>query len=142
MDRNSEHRPAAAPPTLREAIDSFNRGDYFAASEQFEALSYEAEESLKEVVGALHRIAAGLHLRFARGGRQSAINLLSQAMMALDELRPSCAGIDVERLCNELAAYTDEIRTSPSEYEAGALRHKARLFIERRRAPKVVLIGT
>jgi len=141
MERNSEYPPAATP-TLGEAIESFNRGDYFAASEQFEILGHGAQESLKEVVAALHRIAAGLHLRFARGGRQATINLLSQAMMALDELRPSYAGIDVERLCSELAAYTDEIRASPSEYDAGAIRHKARLFIERRRAPKIVLVET
>ena len=47
--------------------------------------------------------------------------------------------IVLERLYNELAAYTDEIRSSPGEYQAGALRHKARLFVERRRAPKIML---
>jgi predicted metal-dependent hydrolase len=141
MQRNPQPS-AAPPPTLREAIDSFNRGDYFAASEQLEMLGYDAAQPLKDVIGALHRVAVGLHLRFSRGGRQATINLLSQAMMALEELRPSRAGIDIERLCNELAAYTDEIRASQRQYEAGALRHKARLFIERRRAPKIVLIET
>ncbi len=141
MTPNSADSAAALPPALKQAIAAFNRGDYFAASEQFEAVDHEAAEPLKDVVGALHRIAAGLHLRFARGGRQATINLLSQAMMSLDELRPSQAGIDLERLYNELAAYTDEIRASPSEHDAGALRHKARLFIERRRAPKIVVLG-
>ena len=51
------------------------------------------------------------------------------------------AGIDLDRLYNELAAYTDEIRASPSEHDAGALRHRARLFIERRRAPKIIFVG-
>lgn len=139
MARSSEHPPAVLPPALRQAIETFNRGDYFAASEQFENVGNGATESLKEMTGALHRVAAALHLRFARGGRQAAINLLSHAMMSLDELRPSHAGIDVERLYNELAAYTDEIRSSPREYEAGALRHRARLFVERRRAPKIIL---
>jgi predicted metal-dependent hydrolase len=140
MARDSEHPPAALPPALKDAIETFNRGDYFAASEQFESFSHAAEQPLTELVGALHRVAAGLHLRFSRGGRQAAINLLSHAMLSLDELRPSHAGIDVERLYNELAAFTDEIRASPSEYDAGALRHKARLFVERRRAPKIVLL--
>jgi predicted metal-dependent hydrolase len=134
-------KTAALPPALKEAIAAFNRGDYFSASEQFENAGRDLAEPLKDVVGALHRIAAGLHLRFARGGRQAAINLLSHAMMALDELRPLHAGIDVERLYNELSALTDEIRASPSEYQAGALRHRTRLFVERRRAPKIILVG-
>ncbi len=129
------------PPALKEAIATFNRGDYFAASEQFENAGRDAGESLRDVVGALHRIAAGLHLRFARGGRQAAINLLSHAMMSLEELRPVHAGIDVERLYNEVSALTDEIRASPSQYQAGALRHRTRLFVERRRAPKINLVG-
>ncbi len=141
MARDSEPSPEAISPQLKEAIRSFNRGDYFAASEQFEAVGHDAEEPLKDVIGALHRVAAGLHLRFARGGRQSTINLLSQAMMALDELRPARAGIDLERLYNELAAFTDDVRASPRELEAGALKYKARLFLERRRAPKIIMLG-
>jgi predicted metal-dependent hydrolase len=141
MARDSADSAAVMPTALKQAIATFNRGDYFAASEQFEMAGQEVAEPLKEVVGALHRIAAGLHLRFARGGRQATINLLSQAMMSLDELRPIHAGIDLERLYNELTAYTDEIRASPTEHAAGALRHRARLFIERRRAPKIVMLG-
>jgi hypothetical protein len=138
---DSEHLDSTLPPELRTAIRTFNRGDYFAASEQLETVVNGADESIKDVVGALHRIAAGLHLRFARGGRQSSINLLSQAMMALDELRPAHAGIDTERLYNELSAFTDELRASPREHDAGPLKHRARLFIERRRAPKINLLG-
>jgi predicted metal-dependent hydrolase len=141
MAHNSEHSREPVPPELNEAIRSFNRGDYFAASEQFETVGNEAAEPLKDVVGALHRVAAGLHLRFARGGRQSTINLLSQAMMALDEMRPTRAGIDLERLYNEVAAFTDDVRASPREHEAGALKHRARLFLERRRAPRIILLG-
>jgi hypothetical protein len=138
---HSEHPNEPLPPELRAAIQTFNRGDYFAASEQFETVVNGADESIKEVVAALHRIAAGLHLRLARGGRQSAINLFSQAMMSLDELRPSHAGIDTERLYNELSAFTDELRASPREHDAGPLKHRARLFLERRRAPKINLLG-
>jgi hypothetical protein len=140
MAQTSEHSPGVIPQELKEAIGSFNRGDYFAASEQFETVGNAAQEPLKDLVGALHRIAAGLHLRFARGGRQSTINLLSQAMMALDEMRPARAGIDLERLYNELSAFTDDVRASPREHEAGPLKHRARLFLERRRAPRIVMI--
>jgi hypothetical protein len=123
-------------PTLDEAIATFNRGDYFAAAEMFELAARTADNDLKALVTALNRIAAALHLRFERGGRQSSINLLSQAMLSLDDLKPTRAGIDVERLCAELAAYTEEIRSSPRT-ERDGLKHRARIFLERRRAPKI-----
>ena len=123
-------------PTLDDAIATFNRGDYFAAAEMFEFSVRSADDDLKALITALNRIAAALHLRFERGGRQSSINLLSQAMLSLDDMKPSRGGIDVERLCAELAAYTEEIRSSPRT-ERDGLKHRARIFLERRRAPKI-----
>ena len=124
------------PPTLDDAIAAFNRGEYFDAAEMFELAARTANNDLIAIAGALNRIAAALHLRFERGGRQSSINLLSQAMLSLDDLKPAHAGIDVERLCAELAAYTEEIRSSPRA-ERDGLKHRARIFLERRRAPKI-----
>ena len=115
---------------------AFNRGEYFASAEMFELAARSADNDLKALIIALNRIAAALHLRFERGGRQSSINLLSQAMLSLDDLKPTRAGIDVERLCAELAAYTEEIRSSPRS-ERDGLKHRARIFLERRRAPKI-----
>lgn len=127
---------AAKPPALDQAIDSYNRGEYFDAAEMFESAARDAADDLKALVAALNRIAAALHLRFERGGRQSSINLLSQAMLALDDLKPARAGIDTERLFDELTAYIEEVRASPRD-ERDGLKHRARLFLERRRAPKI-----
>ena len=126
--------------TLDEVIEAFNRGKYFDAAEMFEVVTRSAgnDRDLKDLAGALNRIAAALHLRFERGGRQSSINLLSQAMLALDDMKPIRRGIDVERLCAELAAYTEEVRASPRS-ERDGLKHRARIFLERRRAPKINL---
>jgi hypothetical protein len=121
---------------LGEAITAFNRGLYFEAGERFEHALAEAAPELRDLVAALMRVAAALHLRFERGGRQASVNLISQALLMLEDLRPARAGIDVERLCAELAAMADEIRASPREEHEG-LRHRARLFIERRRAPRI-----
>ncbi len=77
-----------------------------------------------------------MHLRFERGGRQAAINLFSQAMLTLDQLKPSRDGIDIETLMTELHAYTEEIRATPKD-EGDGMKHRARLFLERRRAPKI-----
>jgi hypothetical protein len=118
------------------AIAAFNRGHYFEAAERFEQTLGEAGTEAHTIAGALGRVAAALHLRFERGGRQAAVNLLSQALLTLEDFRPARAGIDVERLCAELAAMADEIRASPREEREG-LRYRARLFVERRRAPKI-----
>jgi hypothetical protein len=120
------------------AIEAFNRGEYFDAAEKFELATRSADKDgeLKDLASALNRIAAALHLRFERGGRQSSINLLSQAMLALDDMKPARRGIDVERLCAELAAFTEEVRATPRS-ERDGLKHRARIFLERRRAPKI-----
>ena len=129
-----------ATSTIDEAIEAFNRGKYFEAAEMFELATRAADNDrdLKDLASALNRIAAALHLRFERGGRQSSINLLSQAMLALDDMKPARRGIDVERLCAELAAYTEEVRATPRS-ERDGLKHRARIFLERRRAPKIIL---
>ncbi len=123
---------------LKDAIDHFHRGRYFDAAERFERAATIVEPELKELVGALNRLAAALHLRFNRGGRQSSINLLSQAMLTLEDFRPSRGGIDVERLSIEISAYTDELRATPRNELSGA-RYRLRLFTERRRAPKIIV---
>jgi predicted metal-dependent hydrolase len=124
------------------AIEMFNRGDYFAAAEAFEHAIANADPDLRELIGALNRIAAALHLRFERGGQRGSLNLFAQALLTLEDYRPARAGIDIdiERLCVEIAAFADELRTAPRD-ETGGLKHRARLFVERRRAPKINRAG-
>ncbi len=121
---------------FQQAIEVFNRGEYFDAAERFEYAAATLDDELKALAGALNRIAAALHLRFERGGRQAAVNLLSQAMLLLDDMKPERGGINIERLYAELHAYTEEIRATPRDERYG-LKHRARLFVERRRAPRI-----
>jgi len=121
---------------IDQAIERFNRGEYFEAAEIFETEARDADGELKVVVDSLNRVAAALHLRFERGGRQAAINLISQALLALEDLRPTRVGLNLERLYEELHAYSEEIRATPRD-ERDGLKHRARLFLERRRAPKI-----
>ncbi len=102
----------------------------------FEQSAAAVDAELKNLAGALNRIAAAMHLRFERGARQGAINLLSQAMLTLDDLKPEHGGIDTGRLFDEIYAFTEEIRAAPRDERAG-LKHRARIFVERRRAPKI-----
>jgi hypothetical protein len=127
----------AANPDFEHAIAAFNRGEYFDAAEGFEnSLRAIDDADLKAVVNALNQISAGLHLRFERGGRQASINLMSQAMLALDDLKPARAGIDIARLYDEVSALVAEIRAAPRD-ERDGLKHRARIFLERRRAPTI-----
>ncbi len=130
-------RSADMNPRLKEAIELFNRGDYFAASERFEQVANEVDAPLKDTVAALNRIAAALHLRFARGLRQGPINLLSQALFSLEDLGPQRDGIDLELLRSEVSAFVEQIRAAGRE--AHGIRHRARLYAARRRAPKIRL---
>ena len=119
-----------------DAIAAFNRGEYFDAAEMFELSVTGVDPELKDLVAVLNRIAAAMHMRFERDGRQSAINLMSQAMLMLDDMKPARGGIDTGRLFDEVYAFTEEIRAAPRDERSG-LKHRARLFLERRRAPKI-----
>src|SRR5271170_814068 len=110
---------------LERAIDTFNRGDYFAAAEAFEYSINHADPELKDLIGALNRIAAAFHLRFERGGHRGCLNLLSQALVTLEDCPPEGAGIDLRRLCAEIGAFADELRAAPRDQGEG-LRHRAR----------------
>jgi len=123
---------------LEAAIRLFNRGAYFEAAEAFERVFAETDCELRALAGALNRIGAALHLRFERGACQSPINLLSEAALSLEELKPECDGIDVARLRVEVAAFADRLRASP-RHERDGLKHRVRLFFERRHAPKIGL---
>lgn len=121
---------------LQEAITAFNRGSYIDAAERFEHATRSVASELRELTGALNRVAAGLHLRFERGGRQASINLLSQALIVLEDFRPARAGIDVDRLYEDINSFVGVVRSSPRDESAG-LKHRGRLMLERRRAPRI-----
>ncbi|MGH7947635.1 MAG: DUF309 domain-containing protein [Candidatus Binataceae bacterium] len=126
-------------PDFARAIELFNRGDYFAAAEHFETALRSADSDLKDLASALNRVAAALHLRFSHGARQGAINLLSQALLALDELKPARAGVDVDRLYADIDSFKEQVRATPKDQLVG-IRHRARIYFERRHAPRIHLI--
>jgi predicted metal-dependent hydrolase len=79
-----------------------------------------AEDPEKKFLAALIQIATALHLRFERGGGRGTRNLLVQALMALEDFRPSYSGVDVERLHSELESYAERVEEQKGE-EAGWL---------------------
>ena len=117
-----------AAETVRRAVTLFNRQEYFAAHELLEDVWRDASEQDRSLYDAIIRIATALHLRTQRGGGSGCVNLLQQALLRIDDLRPSCAGVDTAALYADVSAYLERIR------RAGPV-----TWLERRRLPRIHL---
>ena len=95
---------------LERAIDRYNRGDYFGAQEQLEAVYNALDGEEQPLVRALMMVACGMHLHFHRGGGRGALNLFRQGLMLLDDLRPECEGIATGELYETLEAYLQDLQ--------------------------------
>jgi predicted metal-dependent hydrolase len=111
-----------------QAIQLFNRRDFFAAHEVLEEVwRCCSDEEKRLVYEAIIRIAAALHLRFHRGAHRGSIRLLQQALLRLEDIRPVCAEIDTAGLYEEVSAYLERLRAEPGPVT----------LFERFRLPKV-----
>jgi len=97
---------------VSQAIGRFNERDFLAAGELFEAIWREAGEGERPLYEAMVRMAAALHMRLDRGGFAGSKNLLQQALVRLDDLRPECARIDTEKLYADLTTYLERLRAN------------------------------
>jgi hypothetical protein len=116
---------------FEKGVQLFNRRAYFECHEVWEELWRGALEHDKKFLGALIQVAAGLHLRFERGGGRGARNLLVQAMTALEDYRPAHLGVDVDRFFAELSSYTERLEEQKQK-EAG--------WLDRWLAPRIRLV--
>ncbi len=115
---------------LQEAVSLFNRRDFFRAHEVLEEAWREVPEGDRVLYETLIRLAAALHLRLNRGGHRGTVNLLQQALVTLEDLRPQAAGVDTTALYDDVAAYVERLRA-----EAGPAGWR-----ERFRVPRIRLV--
>jgi len=101
---------ATVSDELEQAIERYNRGDYFAAQEGFERAFNSAGPGEQPLLRALMMIACGMHLHFHRGGGRGALNLFRQGLMILDDLRPDCLGVATGELYDALEAYLQDLQ--------------------------------
>lgn len=101
------------PEKLATAVTRFNDREFLEASELFEEIWREVGSDEQPFFDAVTRIAAALHLRVHRGGIGGSVNLLQQALVRLDDLRPECGGVDTEALFVDTTAYLDALRAKP-----------------------------
>ena len=101
---------AAQREQLEQAIDLYNRSDYFAAQEQFESIYNALPDNEQPLVRALMMVACGMHLHFHRGGGRGVLNLFRQSLMVLDDLRPESHGVATAELYEALEAYLQDLQ--------------------------------
>jgi len=92
---------------LDRGIRLFNVGRYLAAQEAWEDGWRDAPPEARAFLEALIQLAGALHLRTRRGATRGSVHLLSQALVTLEEFRPTAHGIDVDALVAEFGAYRE-----------------------------------
>jgi hypothetical protein len=95
---------------VRRGVRLFNLGRYLAAQQVWEAAWRDAPPEEKPFLEALVQLAAGLHLRTRRGATRGAVHLVSQALVVLEEFRPTAHGVDVETLVVEFDAWVGWVK--------------------------------
>jgi predicted metal-dependent hydrolase len=116
---------------LRNSITFFNRREYFACHEVLEEAWQEATKEDREFYQGFVQLATALHLRFHRGGHKGTINLLTQALVHLENYRPQYQNVDVDTLYQQIETYLEGLRSSRRERAS---------FFERFQVPRIRLV--
>jgi predicted metal-dependent hydrolase len=88
-------------PRFAAAIELFNRGEFFDASEGFEDLFFEAMREEVAVARAMLQVSVGC-VHAERGQRRAAMERLEEALIAIDAITED-HGIDVAALRIDIA---------------------------------------
>jgi hypothetical protein len=98
-------------PDLRSGIQSFNRGDYLESQAALEAAHNALADADQRLAKGLLMLASAMHLFFNRGGGKGTFNLMRQALLTLDDLRPEHLGVPLDDLCESVQAYLDDLQS-------------------------------
>jgi predicted metal-dependent hydrolase len=85
------------PEELLQAVDEFNRGDWFECHETLEELWVGQKWEMKDFYQGLLQLAVALH-HWRHGNLQGALTLLQRGGGLLDRVTPVCQGVDVAAL--------------------------------------------
>jgi predicted metal-dependent hydrolase len=99
-------------PRLADAVELFNRREYFASQEELEQLWRASEGDDKKLLESLVQLSVALHLFFHRGGGKGTTGLLQRCLLGLEDVPPTQLGIDVKALSEEVAVYLEDLRKS------------------------------
>lgn len=104
-----ELHPLLTPERRRELVaegtELFHRGEYFAAHEAWEEVWRSTTPEPRDLFQGLVQLAAAFHHLQARMRPDVARRVLEKARRRLAGVAPPAAGLDVEVLLDELAAW-------------------------------------
>jgi len=85
------------PPRLREAIEQFNRGEYFTQHETLEILWREERRPVRSLYQGILQVGVALY-HVQRGNHHGAVYMLTRGTEYLRPFAPECQGVDVKAL--------------------------------------------
>ena len=85
------------PPLLREAIEQFNRGEYFTQHETLEILWRDEPRPVRELYQGILQVGVALY-HVQRGNYHGAVYMLTRGAEYLRPFAPECQGVDVKAL--------------------------------------------
>jgi uncharacterized protein len=88
----------AAPQELLQAIEEFNRGDWFECHETLEELWVGGKGELRDFYQGVLQLAVAQH-HWRKGNFKGALILLRGGADLLSRVAPVCQGVDVAALC-------------------------------------------
>ena len=99
---------------LARGLDEFNRGDFFASHETWEALWGQVEYPTRLLCLALTKLGAGF-AHADRANRPGAVRLLQDALDYLAPFLPAHAGLDTRQLDADVRRWLEspDARTPP-----------------------------
>jgi uncharacterized protein len=100
------------PQELLQAIEEFNRGEFFEQHETLEAIWIAQPDPIRYLYQGILQVGVGFY-HWSRGNWKGAVAKLGQGLEKLDPYRPDCQTVDVERLCLETRFLLDQLRTRP-----------------------------
>lgn len=109
---------------LAKGIREFNSWRFYDCHETLEDVWRAEGSELADFYQGIIKVAAAFH-HLLRGNHKGTLNLLSHALTLLEPYRPSCLGVDVQRLVDEAGACLQRVRElAPrrlSEFDRSAL---------------------
>ncbi len=94
---------AEPPPSLlRQGIEQFNRGEFFAQHETLEELWRAETRDVRRLYQGILQIGVGLY-HIKRLNHHGAVDMLTRGTTYLHPFSPSCQGVDVAGLLEHVA---------------------------------------
>jgi hypothetical protein len=113
---------------LRSGIDLFNRGEYLDSQVALENAANALSDADQALARGLLMLAGAMYLYFYRGGGRGTLNLMRQALVTLDDLRPQHLGVAIDELFDGTQAYLEDLESR------GARRPR---FVDRWLVPRI-----